>query len=177
MKLNLGCGQNHLDGYINVDNQARANPQVLADLEQFPWPFEDSSVDEVMLNHVLEHLGAELDVFLQIFRELYRICKNGALVKIAVPHPRHDHFLGDPTHVRAITPDVLSLFSKKNCDAWAKANIANTPLALYIGVDFEIREALQIVEPEYAQRPDVAELARHWNNVVSEYRVILAAIK
>src|SRR5260221_267479 len=139
MKLNLGCGQNHLEGYVNIDKAPRAKPDVLHDLEEFPWPFEDSSIEEVVLNHVLEHLGADPDVFIAVFIELYRICKKGALVRIAVPDPRHDHFYGDPTHVRAVTPLTLSLFSKKNCASWAKSGSANTPLAVYADVDFELR--------------------------------------
>ena len=177
MKLNLGCGVNHLQGYVNVDVHPAAKPNVVHDLEQFPWPFEDSSVDEVVLNHVLEHLGADPKVFVGIFRELYRVCRPGALVKIVVPHPRHDHFLGDPTHVRAVTPAVLSLFSKANCAEWAKQGAANTPLAVYADVDFELRDLKMIVEPAYAKKPNLEELARHWNNVVVEYRMVLEVIK
>jgi hypothetical protein len=177
MKLNLGCGLNHLQGYVNVDCHPAAKPDVLHDLERFPWPFDAESVDEVVLNHVLEHLGADPAVFVGIFQELYRVCRGGALVKIAVPHPRHDNFIGDPTHVRAVTPQVLSLFSRKLCAMWAKEGAANTPLALYAGVDFEMRDLRVIVDPAYAKRPNVEELVRHWNNVAVEYRMVIEAIK
>jgi SAM-dependent methyltransferase len=177
MKLNLGCGLNHLDGYTNVDKQINANPDVLHDLERFPWPFDDSSVEEVVLNHVLEHLGRDPEVFVGIFRELYRVCKGGAKVQIAVPHPRHDHFLGDPTHVRVVTPEVLSLFSKKNCASWAKAGAANTPLAVYADVDFELLETRFLVDPEFKDKPNVEHLAKHWNNVVQEIRMVLGVVK
>lgn len=177
MKLNLGCGQNHLAGYVNVDCQERAKPDVHHNLEQFPWPFEDSSVDEVVLNHVLEHLGADPEMFVGIFQELYRVCKGAALVKIAVPDPRHDHFFGDPTHVRAVTPLTLSLFSKKNCASWAKSGAANTPLAVYADVDFETIEIKRAVEPDLMSKPNLDSLARHWNNVIVEWRMVLKVIK
>jgi hypothetical protein len=177
MKLNLGCGQNKLPGYVNVDSQPAAAPDVNWDLEVMPWPWAAGEVKEVVMNHVLEHLGADPAVFIGIFRELYRVCAPGAVVKIAVPHPRHDHFLGDPTHVRVVTPEVLSLFSKKNCASWAKSGAANTPLALYADVDFELRETKFIVEPQYASKPNVMDLARHWNNVVQEIRMELEVVK
>ena len=36
-------------------------------------------------------------------KELYRISCDQANIHISVPHPRHDDFLADPTHVRPIT--------------------------------------------------------------------------
>jgi predicted SAM-dependent methyltransferase len=57
MKLNLGCGFNKLDGFVNVDKQAACQPDMVLDLERLPWPFEDASVSEVAAFHVLEHLA------------------------------------------------------------------------------------------------------------------------
>ena len=45
-------------------------------------------------------MGADPKVFLKIMQELHRIGRPGCRVVIHVPHPRHDNFLGDPTHVR-----------------------------------------------------------------------------
>src|SRR5947208_13026944 len=97
LKLNLGCGQNHRPGYVNVDRAG--SPDVKWDLEQFPWPWEDSSVGEVVMFHVLEHLGESTATYLKIIQEIYRVCQDGAAIQITVPHPRHDDFLNDPTHV------------------------------------------------------------------------------
>src|SRR5688572_28319543 len=136
LKLNLGSGQRPRDGYVNVDKFG--SPDVIWDLEQFPWPWEDDSVSEVLMQHVLEHLGASAGVYFAIVKELYRVCRHGAVVHIIVPHPRHDDFLGDPTHVRPITPEGWMLFSVAKNHYWKENGFANSPLALYLDVDFEV---------------------------------------
>ncbi|KKK54869.1 hypothetical protein LCGC14_3080370, partial [marine sediment metagenome] len=52
MKLNLGCGPKKMDGYTNVDKYAVFKPDIIQDLEKFPWVFEDNSVDEIVMHHV-----------------------------------------------------------------------------------------------------------------------------
>jgi hypothetical protein len=183
IKLNLGCGKNPMPGYVNVDKFG--TPDVRHDLETFPWPWETSSVGEVVLNHVLEHLGQSSDVFLEIMKELYRVCAPGAVVRIWVPHPRSDDFLNDPTHVRPITPEVLSLFSRKKNESWIRQGGANTPLALFLDVDFEIREAKFVLNEPWsgqlsANRISEMELdnaVARYNNVIKEIQLVLAVLK
>ena len=127
MKLNLGCGNKIIEGYVNVDKFDLYNVNVKHDLETFPYPFEDDSVKEIILSHVLEHIGQSPEIFIKILKELYRICKNQALIKISIPHPRHDNFISDPTHVRPITIFGLSLFVRDLNEKWEKNGPANTP--------------------------------------------------
>ena len=90
MKLNLGCGNKIMEGYVNVDKFNLYDIDIKHDLERFPYPFETESVEEIILSHVLEHIGQDPNVFIEILKEFYRICKNQALINIAVPHPRHE---------------------------------------------------------------------------------------
>jgi len=185
MKLNLGCGMNKVEGFVNVDKFDTCNPDMVMDLEEFPWSFENDSVDEILLNHCLEHLGQDVDVFFGIVKELYRVCEAGALIQINVPHPRHNDFINDPTHVRIITPEVMGLFSKKNCRNWAKIGSSNSPLAIYLDVDFEQRKAEVNVDQKYLDQfnakkisqAELLDLINTSNNVAKEFKITLEVIK
>ena len=49
MKLNLGCGSKILEGYTNVDKFDYYKPDIVHDLEITPYPFEENSIDEIIL--------------------------------------------------------------------------------------------------------------------------------
>ena len=185
MRLNLGCGFDKRDGFLNVDKRAACRPDLVVDLEALPWPWPADSVDEILLRHTLEHLGRDPDVYLGIVRELWRVSRNGATTTIIVPHPRHDHFINDPTHVRPITPDGLAMFSQAKNREWVEKGIANTPLGLFLGIDFEIVSVSLAPEEPWRGRfergeidgPALADAARRFNNVVRETTVVLRSVK
>lgn len=185
MKLNLGCGFHRLDGFVNVDRFDGCRPDQVVDLESFPWPWDDDSADEVVMSHVLEHLGATTEVYFGIFRELYRVCRDGAEVRIAVPHPRHDDFLNDPTHVRPVTVESLAMFSRKACDEFVEKQAANTPLAHMLGVDFEMEDMKFTLEQPWLQKVQSGAMGdtelllaiRQHNNVIKETSVRLRVRK
>lgn len=185
LKLNMGCGHNKAGGYLNVDASPECAPDQVVDLEATPWPWADNSVDEVVFNHSLEHMGGDPKVFLAIMRELYRVCADGAKIAINVPHPRHDTFLNDPTHVRPITPDMLSLFDRDLNDHWAKTGAANSPLAHYTGVNFKVESAQATLDEAYLSQlqagsitqAQLHEFATARNNVIREFRMTLRARK
>ena len=56
MKLNLGCGTDYKEGWTNVDS-GNTKCDVKQNIEEFPWPFEDSSVEEILMKHVMEHIS------------------------------------------------------------------------------------------------------------------------
>jgi hypothetical protein len=183
MKLNLGCGSRHLPGYCNVDKHGEADQHW--DLETFPWPWADNSVDEINMSHVLEHLGQQPQTFIRIMQEMYRVCRDGASVHVVVPHPRHDHFIIDPTHVRPILPDTLEMFSRAVNLQWQRAGASNTPLALYHNVDFEVVSVRKDLEEPYRTMFDqkqipaeeVQRLELALFNVVSQIDIVLRVNK
>lgn len=185
MRLNMGCGANKLPGYVNVDKFEACAPDRVVDLESFPWPFDDGVAEEVVFRHVLEHIGRDTDTYLGVIRELYRVCRAGAAVQIMVPHPRHDSYLNDPTHVRPITPQGLELFSKAKNREWAAKGMANSPLALYLDVDFELVSVNMILDEPWLSRftrkqlsrEELTQAMRMHNNVVREIDIRLRAVK
>ena len=185
MKLNLGCGFNKINGFINVDLYSHCSPDIICDLENFPYPFEENSVNEILFNHSLEHIGQNSNVFLQIIKEIYRICKDDAIVQINVPHPRHDNFISDPTHVRAITPMTLKLFDLELNQFWQANKFSNTPLAIYLGVNFKLIKTNTIVEEKYLKMlqnnvltiEDLNILISERNNVAIDYNFTWQVIK
>jgi len=137
VKLNLGCGYNKIKGYVNVDKDAWCNPDVVADLE-VSLPFEDRSVDEIVLSHVLEHLGQNTKVYLNIWKEFYRVMRNDGVILITVPHHTHDNFRHDPTHCRTITPLGIDMFSQKRNQETIKTGGQETTLGIQLGIDISV---------------------------------------
>ena len=56
-KLNLGCGFDYRPGWINADRFKECKPDVVVDINEPPWPFNDNEFDHILLKHVLEHVG------------------------------------------------------------------------------------------------------------------------
>lgn len=151
MKLNLGCGYNKLPGYINVDHDPICKPDVVADLEA-TLPFEANTVDEIVLHHVLEHLGQTTETYFSVWKEFYRILKDQAVIKITVPHWQHDNFHHDPTHVRKVTPVGVDMFSQSRNMNTIKTNGNETTLGLQLGIDISVTDVGYDIVPEFQQQ-------------------------
>lgn len=95
LKLDIGCGKNKQAGFHGVDAIQFDGVDTVMDMRQ-PWPWADSSVEDVHCSHFLEHLtGAER---IHFFNELYRVLKPGKQARIITPHWSHERAYGDPTH-------------------------------------------------------------------------------
>jgi len=81
-RLNLGCGQFPLAGYLNVDISPAAPADLRLDLDQIPYPFPDRQFDEIVASHLLEHLR---DPFAAM-REWHRLLRPGGRLEVRVPH-------------------------------------------------------------------------------------------
>lgn len=101
--LDLGCGNRKLPGAIGVDSLDLSSVDIVHDLSQFPWPFEDASFNLVFANHFLEHAPCTL----RTLNEIHRILAPGGRVVIQVPYFRSVDAFSDPTHQHFFTSASL----------------------------------------------------------------------
>jgi predicted SAM-dependent methyltransferase len=137
MKINLGSGLKRIEGFVNVDHDVLVNPDYIVNLDDvnIRLPFDDDSVEEIRAHHILEHIG---DGFIPLMKELYRVCKHGAILDVEVPHHQHDVFYGDPTHKRPITVNVMYMFSKEYNKNHIQLYNSSSGMGLQHDIDFEV---------------------------------------
>lgn len=82
--LNLGCGETRIKSAVNVDFVKTEYCDEIVDLGRFPWPWEDNSVDEIYVLHIIEHFDSE--TVIKTFKEAHRILKVGGLLHVQCPH-------------------------------------------------------------------------------------------
>ena len=124
-ELLLGCGHDRhkkvaADGkkectkLITLDRYSECKPDVVHDLEDFPYPFPTDCFDEIHAYCVLEHMGRQGDwrFFFDQWTELHRITKPGGTFHGLTP--RHDSpwAWGDPSHTRIIGIECLGFLSQ-----------------------------------------------------------------
>ena len=133
--LNLGCGFQKLRGFINVDMFDNCDPDVIWDLNQFPWPWEDNSIDYIFASHILEHL----DNWWGAMVEASRILKSKGTLHIRVPdesessagtYRDHKHILSVFSFY-GLMDGTGSIFRwERNVNAWAKEHYGEIPLKI-----------------------------------------------
>lgn len=140
VKLDFACGQTPRPGFQGVDLYAPEATKV--DLFKFPYPWADSSVDEIYCSHFIEHLPArdvetrdlrvrdtekghppyedflDKDFLFCFFDECHRILKPGGVITVIVPALKSVRAFQDPTHRRFITQETFLYLSKD----WRKRN-------------------------------------------------------
>lgn len=92
-KLNLGCGKDLKEGYINID-AVDYGGNLIHDLNFFPYPFDDNTFDEIYCSHILEHLNN----FHNTITELYRIAKPNCIINVYAPFFLNTKYFGEPDH-------------------------------------------------------------------------------
>ena len=111
MKLNLGCGKNKLDGYINIDKSAEVEPDLCHDIT-VGLPFETSEIDEVRAFDILEHIPP--GKVIHVINEIWRVLKPGGLFEHFTPSTDGRGAWQDPTHVSFWNYNSWFYYTNKN---------------------------------------------------------------
>ena len=98
-KLNLGCGKDIREGYVNIDRQHH-------DLNSFPYPFADEEFDEILCSHIIEHL----DDMRGVMGELHRITRVGGTIRIKAPYFSSQAMFDCPDHRTFFTYNTFQHF-------------------------------------------------------------------
>jgi SAM-dependent methyltransferase len=110
-RLNVGCGRNIQEGWVNLDSVALPGVDIVHDLERVreaPIDLPDETVNHFLLSHVIEHVRDSLG----LMQELWRLATPEAIAVVRVPHGGSDDAWEDPTHVRAYFPGSFGYFSQ-----------------------------------------------------------------
>jgi predicted SAM-dependent methyltransferase len=82
LRLNIGCGPNRKDGWVNIDI---FSPQADLTLDmREPLPFADGSATIIYSEHFFEHLDYP-GITKRFLKESYRILKPGGTFSVGVP--------------------------------------------------------------------------------------------
>jgi len=174
LRLNLGCGLRKIPGFVGVDIHKTEFTDVVHDLEKFPWPFGESSVHEVVLVHVLEHIQDIVGVM----TELYRVMEPEGRVGIEGPHWTSVGSWQDPDHKHALSEEFFHYFD---------ADFRKDQKIHYIPehVNFKLVNAAYDLHPDYKKRMEEKTISkeeiefamRHNVNVITNFGLVLKAVK
>ncbi len=99
MKLNLACGSLPRPGWVNTDAFAQPGVDIVADLDQFPWPWPDQAAEEILAFDIFEHVADPIG----FMAECHRILETGGRLTIHTSYWRSENSYTDPMHRRFCT--------------------------------------------------------------------------
>lgn len=82
MKLHLGCGEKHIEGYVNIDSRKLESVDLVEDISKLQ-SIKNNTVDLIYASHVLEHFGRHK--YMEVLERWYEVLKPGGVIRISVP--------------------------------------------------------------------------------------------
>ncbi len=118
-RLNLGSGmQRQIVDAVNLDIVPNSRADVIHDLNEYPWPFEDNRFEEVYCFDILEHLN---DIVLSM-QEIHRISSHGGKIVLTTPHFSSRNAYTDPTHKHFFGIHSFDYFLDNGHSEYSKMN-------------------------------------------------------
>jgi len=117
-KLNLGCGEDYKEGWVNLDCRKDIKIDVNWDINKIPFPFKENTFDEVLVKMILEHAENPF----KVLKEIIRISKKDAKITVIVPHADSYAAKSDLQH--------KNFFTENTFDEWHLSEYELTNLKL-----------------------------------------------
>lgn len=148
MKLNIGCGDRFLEGYVNIDKYPLDDSVVFGDLDS-RIGLADGCADSILLDNVIEHVSRVE----HSMAEVHRLLKPGGEVTIITPHFTSISSWRDPTHRHHLSYFSFDYFSKKRSRYTGSSHFEITAKKLTFGGGLSlIGKAIFIVSPDLYER-------------------------
>lgn len=169
LRLDLACGQTPAEGYEGVDLYAPGAKHKW-DLQKYPWPVEDSSVEAIRCSHYIEHIPCDVvrggsrygqDALFAFFDECYRILCPGGELHISCPCARNNRAFQDPTHRRFIVAETF-LYMNRDWRIQNKLDHYNVACHFGLNVNPIVPTELTLLHQEAQARRFNGE----WNTVL-----------
>lgn len=151
MKLNLGCGDDYREGWVNADVRPTVGSDVVLHMDAPRLPFVSETFDHVLIDNVLEH---SVDLF-NLLKELHRVATPEATLVFRGPHWNSAGAWSDPTHTRPFTRETFDHYLVE--DLFEKVSVSST----------EVRAGRFL--PEHV----ALLLADHIGQIVSEIEIVV----
>ena len=162
-KLDLACGNSKQPGFFGVDRIKTDAVDLVRNLEQYPWPWADSSIEEIWCSHYIEHT----EDLVKFMEECHRILVPGGKITVVAPYYSSMRAWQDPTHKRAVSEATFLYFNQN----WLKENRIDH---YGISADFDFTYGYAFF-PAWQNRSEEARqfALTHYINVVSDIQVVL----
>lgn len=149
--LDVGCGSKKHPGATGIDLSPETDADVVHDLNALPWPLEDESFDQVLMQDVIEHL----DDLYGVFAEVHRVLRPGGRVQLRTPHFSSALAYSDPTHVHFLSAAAIRSLAEPGFGHYTAARFAVVHVTLDLWAPFRVS--------------GVAKLANAWTELYEKY--------
>jgi hypothetical protein len=107
--IDLGCGDSKRSGFVGIDRIALPGVDIVCDLD-LGIPLPSNSVEYLLASHSLEHLR-DLPATIA---EIFRVCKDRALVTIIAPYDATRLNHANPYHFQTWNEHTARFFTTEN---------------------------------------------------------------
>jgi SAM-dependent methyltransferase len=176
LNLNVGSAMNHEPDrgeikFINLDMNPDVKPDVVQNMTEFPWPFEDNTFDSVVGSHIFEHFRKE--DFLPIVAEIHRILKPNGHLLAFTPYGTSFDSWENPHHLQNFTETTwyycTPIVYKTGAGLGADQG---SPIR-----DWDMERLNLVPYEEFINDPELEWKQKHLNNIIRELHVVMRAIK